>query len=537
MTTDSVAAFDGQLWLASYGLQQDPFAARQFEFLSAGQRGENLSSLKHLALFSGKILLVTGREGSGKSTLLREWLKRQDSSLFLTVMQASAELQRGEWVRRMGAEIGLTDALSRSAEAEVVIPLIREACIKRFDNGVKTVIAIDDAEHLSSDDLKFLAAQLAPAGSEAISLVLLGLPALQQRVLDALPDEVEQNRVCQIQLKPLSRSEVKLYVESRLRQGGWSGTPALSDAVIGLIADSARGNPASINEVAPKLLVQNARADHARRSAFPLLPRQQLMMGAGLIGVVLVVIALLYSSPDDTGAQKLPAAIPTVTEGERVTLTLDQFPDETPAKSAVPDTTAGADDELSGDEALFLPPGNAEGMDPDFSQRTIPPEVQTPEAPTVALALPLKGLEPVKQAKPATLAAPVEKVQPVEKNQAEKATAEKKPREAVPADAASGTALLRDQRWMNEQSKKAWTVQMLGTLSKESATDYLREWKLKGHTPFYFESVYKGKPWYIVLLGTYRSKDDARKAMEQLPADIRKQGPWLRSVASLQTSS
>ncbi|MBK8970603.1 MAG: AAA family ATPase [Hahellaceae bacterium] len=531
MTTDAVTAFDGQLWLASYGLQQDPFASRQFEFLGAGQRGENLSSLKHLALFSGKILLVTGAEGAGKSTLLREWLKRQDSSLFLTGLQVAGDSGRDEFVRRIGAEIGLTDPTSRSGAAEIVVPLILDACAKRFDNGVKTVIAIDDAERLSDNDLAWLSAHLVPAGSEAISLVLLGVPALQHRILEALPDEVEQNRVCQIQLKPLSRSEVRLYLESRLRQGGWQGDPELPDSVVGLIAESARGNPGTINEVAARHLVQSARSGSARRRAFPLLPRQQIMMGVGLFGVVLVIVATLYSSPEDAEPLAMPAPIPNMAEGERVTLTLDSFPATSPSEAAPPAMTAPSDEVGAGEvQAPLMPERNANGMDPDFSRGQVdaaaplsapaPTPTLVPIESAVAPVVPVKGLE-----SPAKTAPEAAKIVATEKA-------------ATPDSSKSPTpALFRDQRWMNQQARKAWTVQMLGTLSRESAMDYVKAWRVKGHTPFYFESVYKGKPWYIVLLGTYRSKDDARKAMEQLPADIRKQGPWLRSVASLQTSS
>jgi len=44
----------------------------------------------------------------------------------------------------------------------------------------------------------------------------------------------------------------------------------------------------------------------------------------------------------------------------------------------------------------------------------------------------------------------------------------------------------------------------------------------------------RGKDWYLVVYRTYPSLKAARQAIEQLPKHLKKYGPWVRNVSSLQ---
>ncbi|MDV7398285.1 hypothetical protein RZS08_43175, partial [Arthrospira platensis SPKY1] len=98
----------------------------------------------------------------------------------------------------------------------------RLACQKRAENGLKTVLALDDADALSEEVLAWLVSAIG-AGSDALSLVLSGRDELWNRLRESFPDLVEQKLLGRIPLKPLSRSEVRSYLEQALKRRGWSG--------------------------------------------------------------------------------------------------------------------------------------------------------------------------------------------------------------------------------------------------------------------------------------------------------------------------
>jgi DamX protein len=50
----------------------------------------------------------------------------------------------------------------------------------------------------------------------------------------------------------------------------------------------------------------------------------------------------------------------------------------------------------------------------------------------------------------------------------------------------------------------------------------------------YYESTFKGKPWYQLLYGIYSTPQEARLAAKNLPEDIRRAGPWIRSISAVQ---
>jgi DamX protein len=50
----------------------------------------------------------------------------------------------------------------------------------------------------------------------------------------------------------------------------------------------------------------------------------------------------------------------------------------------------------------------------------------------------------------------------------------------------------------------------------------------------YFRSRHEGRPWFCVLYGTFRDEAAARAARDRLPAGLRPEETWLRSLRSIQ---
>lgn len=528
--------FDQALWVSAYGLKGSPFASRSPAFLPLGQREECLASLKHLALFSEKIILLTGESGSGKSMLLREWLSRQDGSLLLMVVPASQCADSQALARRLATEMGIPDVAR--LPTETLIPRLQEACGRRFENGLKTVLAVDDALLLDESVLLWLVQQLLPGVGGGLGLVLVGGNELPDRVRTLLPDLQDANRLAQLQLKPLSRSETRSYLESRLKAAGWSGEPALPDAMLQGLHEAAAGTFGGVEASAPRLLLGDRGAVVA--SASPVSRRLPHFRWWGLLLIPVVVAAGVglalhapWKSGETTDQADQAGPIPDES-GPRVSVALPSPFTPEPGAPAEQERVGDAPEMSEAPEGRFDP---AE-VEPAVSDDWLSLNAEPPQ-PAVA-APPAESVESVE----GSLAPALAPSSPEEVSTAAAAPAVMPPPSppvttAVVAPMAESSppprvAIERDLGWINAQSKRAWTVQLLGTVSEESARDYVAQWQGDDHQPFYFESVYQGKPWFVVLLGVFSGKEVARKAMEALPPSVRRQGPWLRSIASLQ---
>ena len=57
----------------------------------------------------------------------------------------------------------------------------------------------------------------------------------------------------------------------------------------------------------------------------------------------------------------------------------------------------------------------------------------------------------------------------------------------------------------------------------------------QGGSVYTFETILKGKPWYVAVTGPYRDKSAAFMAIGKLSPSLRNEKPWPRSVAGIQS--
>ena len=50
----------------------------------------------------------------------------------------------------------------------------------------------------------------------------------------------------------------------------------------------------------------------------------------------------------------------------------------------------------------------------------------------------------------------------------------------------------------------------------------------------YYESTFEDKQWYQLLYGIYPTRPDAESAVAKLPENIRRAGPWIRRLSTIQ---
>ena len=102
----------------------------------------------------------------------------------------------------------------------------------------------------------------------------------------------------------------------------------------------------------------------------------------------------------------------------------------------------------------------------------------------------------------------------------------------APAAATTGKSA-RDVNSLKSASGSHYTLQ----LSSSSNYDNLNGWAKKENLKNYvvYETSRNGQPWYVLVSGIYASKDDAKKAVTTLPADVQAKNPWAKPLRQVQT--
>ena len=94
---------------------------------------------------------------------------------------------------------------------------------------------------------------------------------------------------------------------------------------------------------------------------------------------------------------------------------------------------------------------------------------------------------------------------------------------------------IQREEWLLSQEGTAYTIQIIGVSSEDSLFDFVkRNGMLKQNKMAYYESTFRGKPWFQLLYGIYPDKRTARLAANKLPENIRQAGPWIRKISTVQ---
>uniref|UniRef100_UPI0028ABF531 SPOR domain-containing protein n=1 Tax=Pseudescherichia sp. TaxID=2055881 RepID=UPI0028ABF531 len=76
------------------------------------------------------------------------------------------------------------------------------------------------------------------------------------------------------------------------------------------------------------------------------------------------------------------------------------------------------------------------------------------------------------------------------------------------------------------------------TLQLSSSSNYnnLNAWAKKENLKNFvvYQTSRNGQPWYVLVSGVYASKDDAKRAVSTLPADVQAKNPWAKPLHQVQ---
>jgi general secretion pathway protein A len=237
-----------------FHLQKSPFSMTPDPgclFMTASHR-EALSGLLY-AIFKRKgFVVLTGDAGTGKTTLLRALMRLSKSAQFSLVLNPTLNLS--EFLEMVLLDFGISDVPPSKAQR---IVKLGELLLRLHRLGQAPVLIVDEAHKLSPEVLEEirLLTNFETADEKLIHIVLCGQPELAGLLNREDLRQLKQRIEIRLEIKPLSPSEVGIYMRHRWERAGATSVLPFTPEAVALIARAARGIPRLVNSICDNALL------------------------------------------------------------------------------------------------------------------------------------------------------------------------------------------------------------------------------------------------------------------------------------------
>jgi len=252
------------VYLDYYGLTEPPFDITpnpRFLFYSAKHR-EAFNHLMYGIRERKGFVQLTGEVGAGKTTLCRALLEQLDEQ-FATALILNPVMSPDELMKAIGVEFGLpVSGLDRLD----TLAVINQFLLQLADVGKDAVLIIDEAQDLTEELLEQvrLLSNLETDNRKLLQIVLLGQPELRDRLNSPRLRQLRQRITVRYHLLPLSRHEVRQYVQHRLHLCGGNGYPCFTRPAFWRLYQYTQGIPRVLNALCDKALLAGFVAQRKR---------------------------------------------------------------------------------------------------------------------------------------------------------------------------------------------------------------------------------------------------------------------------------
>lgn len=515
-------------------LDFDPFApsATSRDFYCSGHRQNLLDQIVEFSLYSNAMIAVTGPLGAGKTTLATNFCDRFADEAVCVKVAATLFMNQTQFLEVLQETLRV-----KPVDSSDVNSSIDQICRYAADLDLEArslILIIDDAHELSGEVLQLLTRLLESCVDSSIHALLFGenqLDSLLQSTLTA----VAQERLAIFPLDGFASDETHEYIRFKLATARFTKELPISGGTVGAIHNSSQGMPGAINALAADALNSAARATEPAEFAnsVPIysggrieqVDEDETIQGlegydrdenpdpeqvwianiqprywaAAAALVVLLTGTLLFweSAPRETESVPIAVAVvpmavqaievespvlaSTVTAADEVA---DVELNESPATAAVELVDATAAEEIVTDATVSSANISVENND-------------SPIAASAVVAEPVVAVAVVEETAMVAMASPF-----VER--------------------------------LLQESPGNYAVQLLASSSEVKISEFVAQ--LSGdHPAGYFETRHQGKPWFVAVLAAFDDRDQATRAIASLPATLRSNEPWVRSVAGIQT--
>ena len=545
---------------------------------------QRIELIIHLIEFGRQLIVIQGAPGLGKTSLLNAIEESADSTWVFIRVTAARTTSRETLLEKIAANLDF-EPTERFAEHEIIEEIRRRLQILD-GNKQKGVLLIDDAEKLPAECLALLL-ELAHTEDDSTELrVVIAADNSESSVLDQLHAGARQNALVHtVDMPHMDRDQTasliswwqdqELNIELDHRPG------LFSTATIDEIFEQSDGVPGDILVLARQkwLTGQNVtlRTDPVKK-----------YIALGAIALLLIgVFTFFGKDTKDPEVEELVIDLPEASQPPAQTV----LPEGTRDKPAVKAEVSDDKDSEEMLDTVVLRDGESvlDGTLQDISESTEPPALvaddnlsdmlaatiateviadisaekspanekatarDAPVQPPPGDAAPETRDKPTKQTtlnvaeSPAKVEKPAPKVSVRLRSDADASKAPTESGESV-AKAPAPTPKAKPQpspptKPQNPQqpytlahllrhSPDGYVLQLFGVRDHDATAKYLKKHNLESNSAV-VASMHDGEPWYVVIHGSYATREAASNAAKSLSKQLESLKPWPRPVASL----
>jgi DamX protein len=429
--------------------------------------------VKRLTFDNNILVAVLGEKGSGKTcftNLLHEELKPYLKSY---LMKPGHLFNRGIFLQQMKEQLGVDDDLSLS-----------NFIAKINQQQEHVLLIIDDAQYLSGLFIEEILGELHRQENRCYFHVCLASDYSLVTVLNGLARNVYKNIVHSIELGPLSESETKQYVLDRnfMRQ---NVDKIITDVRVKQFYQLTAGHLADINRQMTYFFRNKAGKPFQNDQIV-----RHLAVAAGIL-IVLLGASHVWRSQDFQ-------SILTAWLNQSPSIQINSPLVAVSSPESLPEYTSKIptfEEAAIREEIQATPIRRADliGMEQDSASNEFQPIVDK-----VIVAPKIIRQEKVERTKVNTSDKPIQKPVLVR-------------------------ALVE---------KSYYTIQILAGHNKEGLKEFIKKHGLVGKVTLR-HTLLKGKDWYVITLGEYKTRQNATAAFKSLPKDVAELKPWVRLLGDL----
>lgn len=535
------------------------------DFFSGGHWGQCLDLMAHLCQFSEHVLVLTGEHGVGKSTLKQALIKKAESHFRLLTLTAERAWDVPILMRRVAQGFGLEWEEGRGAD-------IWQAPGRETPHdspfSQTWVLLLDNADNLSDKLIEsLLSLSREGVGVERqLHLLFIGKPEFEKRLNEEPFKSLCQGRVHTISLEPLSLSETEAYLNHKWRVAGFKKPLPFTSAQIKQLYRLTQGVPLAIDKLAKAHLQGDTIPEAARVTSWGKALSPMTITVASLAAILLLGLTVLPAVLDEgkeaaqvaenkeSVAAPITPPVQTVKPQEKTpettTLSLSRersFVEKTKEekiaqlKALAQELAAERrrNEDLKASSVEKKQPVKSTPVQQAARQATPVSEYKESVSSKAGSTLALKQTPPPvkevsKKVKPVVPKVVKPKVVATEKAQKTKLKPKVVEKTVVKKKQPVKTSPYTDEeRKLLSQKANRWTLQLIGLTDKARVKPFIQKNHLSNQAMTY-TSNFKGKPWTVIIYGNYATKDQAAKAVGQLPKAIQNLKPWPRPYKSIQ---
>ena len=241
-----------------FGLNEAPFSIAvnpRYLFMSQRHR-DALAHLLYGVSGGGGFILLTGEVGTGKTTVNRCLLEQLPDTTDLAIILNPA-LSAVELLATACDELKI-DYPQGTESLKALTDALHRYLLDNHERGRKTVLMIDEAQHLDFDVLEQirLLTNLETNDEKLLQIILIGQPELTEKLSRPELRQLNQRITARYNLQPLNLQETTAYIRHRLEVAGLRGGVSLFEsAAVKQIHSLTRGIPRLINVLCDRALL------------------------------------------------------------------------------------------------------------------------------------------------------------------------------------------------------------------------------------------------------------------------------------------